>query len=110
MRVGTLWAGPSGRGPRRPSSVAFGATFPRVREEGNLDPLPRRAPVGRENLPLDFALQAVGEMSPGARQEAGDLPVDLLPALPLERVDQTPSHSPELRADIVCDRRRAVAA
>jgi len=41
----------------------------------------RHAPVGREDLPHDFALQTVRESSAGLRQEASNLPVERPPAL-----------------------------
>jgi hypothetical protein len=44
------------------------------------------------------------------RQEAGNLTVDFLSALGLEREAQTASQSLELGADPVCDWRRAIAA
>jgi hypothetical protein len=70
----------------------------------------RQAPVRRENLLHDFAIQAVRETSAGLRQEAGNLPVDVPPALGLERVGQTASRSLEPGADAVYDWRRAIAA
>jgi hypothetical protein len=73
-------------------------------------PLLRQAPVRREKLLHDFALHAVRETSAGARQEAGNLPIDLAPALGLERVGQTESQSLELGADARCDWRCATAA
>ena len=57
-------------------------------------PLLRQAPVRRENLLHDFALHAVRETSAGLRQETGNLPVDLAPAVGLERVGQTARESP----------------
>ena len=47
---------------------------------------------------------------PGLRQETGNLPVDLAPAVGLERVGQTAREFPDLRADALCDWRRAIAA
>ena len=75
-----------------------------------MGPLLRQAPVRRENLLHDLALQVVRETSAGLRQEVDDLPVDVPPALGLERVGQTASQSLELGADAVCDWRRAIAA
>ena len=70
----------------------------------------RRAPVRRENLLHDFALQAVRETSAGLRQEAGNLTIDFASALGLERFCQTASQSLELSANAVSDWRRAIAA
>jgi hypothetical protein len=53
----------------------------------------------------DLALQAVCETPAGLRQEAGDRPVGLLPALGVWRLRQTADWSPEP----VRDRRRASA-